>query len=62
MVRVSRGGPVGCRRSGGAPDLARLADDVGANETCAVTDILRRAILAASEIVGLEIGRELPQR
>ena len=51
MARVNRGGVIGRWRQGGLSDLAKLADDVGANETYAVTDILRRAILAASDLI-----------
>ncbi|MCY4612493.1 MAG: hypothetical protein OXB94_02585 [Nitrospira sp.] len=49
MVRVSQGGTIGHWRKGRVSDLAILADDIGANETYAVTDILRRAIMAASD-------------
>ena len=40
-------------------DLARLADDVGANETYAITDILQWAILAASDRIDLPTGQAL---
>ena len=51
MARVNRGGIIGRWRPGGLSDLAKLADDIGANEAYAVTDILRRAILAASDLI-----------
>ena len=51
MARVNRGGVIGRWRQGGLSDLAKLADDIGANETYAVTDILRRAILVASDLI-----------
>ena len=59
MARVSQGGAIGHWRKGGLSDLARLADDIGANETYAVTDILQRAIIAASEQMDLATGQDL---
>lgn len=59
MVKVSQAGTVGPWRKGGLLDLAILADDVGANETYAVTDILQRAIVAASEQIDLTTGQDL---
>jgi len=59
MVRVNRAGPVGRWRTGGLADLATLADDVGANETHAITDILQRAILAASDRIDGPTGQAL---
>ena len=61
MVRVNQGGTIGQWRKGGLSDLAVLADDVGANETYAVTDILQVAIVAASEQVDSETGQELAE-
>ena len=49
MVKVSQGSTIGHWRKGRLSDLEILADDVGANETYAVTDILQRAIVVASE-------------
>lgn len=59
MARVNRGGIIGRWRPGGLSDLAKLADDIGANETYAVTDILRRAILAASDWINTATGHDL---
>ena len=59
MVRVNRGGAIGNWHSGGLSDLVRLADDIGANETYAVTDILQRAIISASEQIDAATGRDL---
>ena len=61
MAKVSQAGPVGRWRRGRLSDLAKLADDIGANETYAVTDILQRAILAASELVDLPTGLDLAE-
>ena len=61
MARVSQGGAIGHWRKGGLSDLARLADDIGANETYAVTDILQRAIIAASEQMDLATGQDLAE-
>ena len=61
MVRVSQGGTLGHWRKGRLSDLARLADDIGANETYAVTDILQRAILAASEQIDSATGQDLAE-
>lgn len=68
MARVNRGGIIGRWRPGGLSDLAKLSDDIGANEAYAVTDILRRAILAASDLIqpfacdNLADVLELPKR
>ncbi len=59
MVKVSQAGMIGRWRWGSLADLAILADDIGANETHAVTDILKRAILTASEELGSATGEEL---
>ena len=59
MVRVNQGGTVGHWRKGRLSDLAILADDIGANETYAVRDILQRAILAASGQVDPATGQDL---
>ena len=59
MVRVSQGGTIGHWRKGSLADLAILADDIGANETYAVTDILQLAIIAASERIDSATGQDL---
>lgn len=59
MARVNRGGVIGRWRPGGLSDLAKLSDDIGANEAYAVTDILRRAILAASDQINTSTGHDL---
>ena len=61
MVRVNQSGPIGRWRSGSLADLARLADDIGVNETYAITDILQRAILAASEQIDVPTSRDLAE-
>ena len=61
MARVSQSGAIGHWRKGGLSDLAILADDIGANETYAVTDILQRAIIAASEQMDLATGQDLAE-
>ena len=57
---------------GGLAELAKLADDIGANETYAITDTLNHAITVASNqiaadtcrklAVALELPRELDKR
>ena len=59
MVKVNQGGIVGRWRKGRLSDLAILADDIGANETYAVRDILQQAILAASGQIDLATGQDL---
>ena len=61
MVRVRQGGTIGHWRKGSLADLAILADDIGANETYAVTDILQCAIIAASERIDLVTGQDLAE-
>lgn len=61
MVKVSQSGAIGRWRKGRLSDLAVLADDVGANETYAVTDILQRAIVAASEELDARTGQDLAE-
>ena len=58
MVRVGREGPLGSWRKGGVANLVRLADDVGANETYVITQILEGAIRAASERIGEHWGMD----
>lgn len=59
MVRVNQGGIIGHWHRGSVVDLTKLADDIGANETYAVTDILRRAIIVASEQINASMGQKL---
>ena len=59
MVKVRQGGTIGRWRKGGLHDLATLADDIGANKTYAVTDILQRAIMVASEHIDTATGQDL---
>ncbi|MCY3823626.1 MAG: N-6 DNA methylase [Nitrospinae bacterium] len=61
MVRVNRGGTIGHWRKGRLSALAILADDIGANETYAVTDILQRAIITASEQINMATGQDLAE-
>ena len=61
MVRVSQGSTIGHWRKGRLSDLAILADDIGANETYAVTDILQRAIIVASEELDSATGQDLAE-
>ncbi len=61
MVKISKAGMIGRWREGSLADLAILADDIGANETYAVTDILQRAILEASEELDSSTGQELAE-
>ena len=59
MVRVNHGGIIGRWKTGSVYEISTLADDIGANETYAITDILKRSILAASENLNTEIGKQL---
>ena len=59
MARVNQAGTIGHWRTGGLSDIALLADDVGANETYAVTDILQHAVVTASERIDATTAREL---
>ena len=61
MVRVSQGGTIGHWRKGRLSDLAILADDIGANKTYAITEILQRAIIAASEQIDSVTGQDLAE-
>ena len=61
MVRVRQGGTIGHWRKGSLADLAILADDIGANETYAITDILQLAIIAASERIDSATGQDLAE-
>ena len=49
MARVNHGGIIGRWKTGSVYEISTLADDVGANETYAITDTLKRSILVASE-------------
>lgn len=57
MVKVGKEGRRGTWKKGGLSDLAVLIDDVGANETYAVTDIIRQAIMESSEMLNEETGK-----
>ena len=59
MVRVNQGGPMSRWHEGGPAELAKLADDIGANETYAITDTLKHAITVASNQIAAETCREL---
>ena len=59
MVRVGQGGELGRWRKGHLSELALLADDIGANETYAVTDILQQAILLACQRIDSATGQDL---
>ena len=59
MVRVDQGGPTSRWHKGGLTELAKLADDIGANETYAITDTLSRAIKIASDQISANTGQEL---
>ena len=59
MVRVNQGGPMSRWHQGGLAELAKLADDIGANETYAITDTLKRSITVASNQIAAETCREL---
>ncbi len=59
MVKVNQAGAVTNWHSGGVRDLIKLASDVGANKTYAVTSILKRAVIAASENISAESGEHL---
>ena len=61
MVRVGQGGAVGKWRTGGLSELAILAEDIGANETYAITDTLQHAILVASEQIDSATGQDLAE-
>ena len=61
MVKVNQAGTIGRWRKGRLSELARLAEDLGANESYAITDILQRAILAASEQIDSTTGRDLAE-
>ncbi len=59
MVKVNQVGTATDWHKGNVEDLVKLANDVGANQTYAVTSILRRAVISASEKIGEVTGREL---
>ena len=59
MVRVNQGGPMSRWHEGGLTELGELADDIGANETYAITDTLKHAITVASNQIAPETCREL---
>ncbi len=59
MAKVNQSGVVGHWRKDDLSDLANLADDVGANETYRVTDILKQAIIAASDLIDAATAKDL---
>ena len=59
MVKVDQGGPTSKWHKGGIIELTKLADDIGINETYAVTEILNRAISIASDQINASTGQEL---
>ena len=59
MARVNKSGTIGQWRTGGVNDIVKLADDIGANETYAISDTLKQAILAACENLNTKIGVQL---
>ena len=59
MVRVNQGGPMSRWHEGGLDELAKLADDIGANETYAITDTLKHAITVGSNQIATDTCREL---
>ena len=59
MVRVNQGGLMSRWHKGGLVELGKLADDIGANETYAITDTLKHAITVASNQIAPETCREL---
>ncbi|MXY15257.1 MAG: hypothetical protein F4Y53_06230 [Proteobacteria bacterium] len=61
MARVNQGGVVGRWHTGNLADLVKLSNDIGANETYAITDVLKRAIMDASEQIDERTGRDLAQ-
>lgn len=62
MVKVNQVGTATDWHKGNVEDLVKLASDVGANQTYAVTSILRRAVISASEKIGEVTGRELAKK
>lgn len=61
MARVNQGGVIGRWHMGNLADLVKLSNDIGANETYAITDVLKRAIMDASEQIDEPTGRDLAQ-
>ena len=59
MVRVNRDGPTSRWHTGSLADLAKLVEDIGANETYAITDTLKRAITIASDQIKSDTCSEL---
>ena len=59
MVRVDKEGPAGPWHEGGISGLAKLANDIGANETYAITDTLKHAITIASEQIKVHVSGKL---
>ena len=59
MARVNQGGVIGRWKTGTVVDLSTLADDVGANETYAITYTLKKSILDASESLDPNMGKDI---
>ena len=59
MVKVDQGGPTSKWHKGGIIELTKLADDIGINETYAITEILKRAISIASDQISGGTGQAL---
>lgn len=59
MVRVDKEGPAGPWHEGGISDLAKLANDIGANETYAITDTLKHTVTIASEQIKVHVSEKL---
>ena len=61
MAKVNPDGVVGQWHTGEVSDLVKLAKDVGANDTGAITDILKNAIITASENIDAQTGKDLAE-
>ena len=60
MAKVNLKGVIGRWHTGEVSDLVRLANDVGARNTYVITDILKKAIIAASsEYINAQTGKDL---
>ena len=59
MVKVDQGGATSKWHKGGIIELTKLADDVGVDETYAITEILNRAISVASDQISGSTGQAL---
>ena len=59
MVRVDKEGATSPWHKGEISDLAKLANDIGTNETYAITDTLKHSITIASEQIKVHISEKL---